>query len=506
MYLKLVNIMSSNPNKANSVAQENLNKIGKNVEIIRETQSVKGLNQLLWKPSQLYPDVKDDKVAFELTEKKDNQYSNHISAGTISNPKNRKNLMGLVDFDINPNKPLLNILDGARTYNVQSAIQSFQDDITKMYVNLPQNIKSDKNIQESFLSTAKLLENNFNSVNRRGDFYIKQTDEPLILQFILAHELAHISFKEKYDIQFKYVDKMQVPANSQSQKYLSNALLNLNRYLDSQGMQHEGANYSSTRDEIHSDVAGMFTVAYLGLKKGTTTEADLVRFFTQMGKLRENMNEGESPHRFGSHNSGLLFTTENINKVINLAKQNIKNPNMDSYSEVLNMTEDIFFDTIKRNGIILKRPLELDTPTVNAINSGKSGLNSITAYENSMLNANKVSRDTYKDCLNDYQNTAHNHSCLYYLNGAQKRVVDTNWDKRIDIKNLDDALKRGVSSGILGGVNQSTPENIEKQVSSIEANELTKFAELNNIHMRMTNQFGADIVELNRTGATVKFK
>lgn len=481
----------------------NLKLIASNVNEIRTTKDLAGMKGLLWKPSALHPDVKNDEVTFTLNEKLPEDIGNNIYASAVRNKPSDRHLVGRVDFDIDIHKPLLSILDGAKTYLLGSAFKSFQDDITKMYLDMPKSAQMDKQLQQSFLSTAKMMNRNYDELMKTGDFKFRQSDESMILHFILAHEMAHISFKEKHDINFQLMEKAKLPS-SQSQKYLSNALLNLNRYLDSEGMQHEGANYSSTRDEIHSDAAGVFTAAYLHLKKGNDT-SDIMRVFRDFGKLRNNLNNITSVHQVSTHESSVLFSEPYLQRVVGLAQQMVRNPSMDAKAAILDVTEDAFFDTLKKRGIIIKRPIELDSRTVNIINSGQSGMNSLTVYEKSMQGANMTSKETYENCHKNASNVYKN-SCLHYLNSAQKQAVDPDNDKRINQSNLDRALVDGVRKGVFPGVSGNDARTIESNISAVEAEALTRFAEMNNISIRTTNQIGGDFIHLDRNSAVVKFR
>lgn len=450
------------------------------------------IKSVLLTPQNLTPKAKPD-VKFNMPQKE--QYSQSIYGMTYRVGAFDSQLTPVIEFDMDKNKPVLSILNTARKQNLIAIIEKVSQNFATYFNNQPQNIKSDTVFIQSMRSTANKLDENVSRINQNGDFHFSEKDVPIFLNFLISHELAHLSFKDLFQINFDMVHNINVP---QEKRLLSNAILSINKGLD--GWKNEGgfnANYSVIRDEIHSDIAGMFTASYIALKDGSATESDLKRVFNNMAIVRKNGNLTASINGSSSHNTQYAYEPNVVNSVISLAKEAIGNPNTPVYNRVLEITENVFIHTLKRDGIVIKENTQI---TSNNVQNIQNHYNIKSVYTRNAERANKMGVEEFANCN---KASAYRDTCMYYTTGSQRQALDTDNNNSLDFNNLNKALEAAVNSGKLP--RPSAGMTIQDAYIAKEAEVLEFFAKNNGISIRTTNELGNDIIELKPNGAQIKF-
>lgn len=471
----------------------------------QEIKANKGFRSLVFSPKTLYPLANpDNHIVFKINNKAEVGLSDNFAARPQLSDENANFVTPAIVFDLNIEKnDLLHILAIAFVSYVKEHLLNIDHENALKFKKLPVSEQNDEILKKSYLSTEKQLQDNLNKVLKNGSYVLYSSDDNMLMNFLIGHELSHLSFKERSDIQFKYMDKAILPDKS-LQNYLNDALMNINA-LSNNKEQYLGANYKSTRDETHADVSGLYTMAYFALKYHDRTEKDIYRICNEIRKIRENLNFYTSVHAFGSHNSGLLFTPEYIKRIINIAKDNIQNPNDNVYEKILDVSEDVFFDTIKKDGIIFKQKKQVDSNFVKLMN--KIHLNSELAYQQMVENNGKNGGSNFDKCFNSFSGEAVRAFCTSKLNATQNLILDNNLDNKLDYTNYITALKDSVKKNLFPNVVfTNNVSELEKQIYQKEAKVLVDFAEKNHISIRMTNELDSDIIELKHDGFTFKFK
>ena len=116
-------------------------------------------------------------------------------------------LVPVINFDINFNKPLIEILEQDYSGYVQK-IRNFQSNMNTVYQSLTEysiHNKEDKVMKNDYLNGYKNAESNINQIiTNRPTF--KQEDEKHLLTFVIGHELAHLSFTERNYVRWDLMD------------------------------------------------------------------------------------------------------------------------------------------------------------------------------------------------------------------------------------------------------------------------------------------------------------
>lgn len=460
---------------ANQTQRElSLENIRKVVNEIRQISGNHQLEKLYFNP-KARNNYADKEIEFTLTEKMPNEYGNTITAGLESDEKQKK-LKAVVEFDYNIHKPLTHFFTESHIDIVHANLKEYQRLLKSQFAVEPE--RNNPLTQKAYQNASNKAVDNFNTVlEKEGEIKnsMNKSMDKNLLRFITAHELAHISFKERNDIQFQYMDKAQLAGIDKKQ--LNDAIYSINR--QTQRTQHQGANYMSTRDEIHSDIAGIY---YLGLSvyKNNENEAEMRKLIEGIAKIRHSNNISADQNRHSSHNSNELFKPENINKLLNMAKRDARNKhNPNIYNELLDMTEDIFFETLKKDGIVFISSVKVGQE----LEKGIDRLNTKDVYSSMIKRTNPIGAEKFDSCMKNIINPNFSNICTQYLNGNQLNAVDTNKDGRPDHKTTSSAIGQQAANY---QNNKITQEGINLQM----------FSNMNNIGVRATDNLGVDSVDI----------
>ena len=183
--------------------------------------------------------------------------------------------------------------------------------------------------------------------------------------------------------------------------------------------------------------------------------------------------------------------------MISLAKEAIGNPNTPVYNRVLEITENVFIHTLKRDGIVIKENTQI---TSNNVQNIQNHYNIKSIYTRNAERANKMGVEEFANCN---KASAYRDTCMYYTTGSQRQALDTDNNNSLDFNNLNKALEAAVNSGKLP--RPSAGMTIQDAYIAKEAEVLEFFAKNNGISIRTTNELGNDIIELKPNGAQIKF-
>lgn len=482
----------------NSIRDKNLKTIQSVVNEIRDNtknSQSNGIQSLFYKPENRNPFAKRD-IEFISNENQNNSEQLLSNIYTMHVPIDNKSqqLVPVINFDINFNKPLIEILEQDYSGYVQK-IRNFQSNINTIYKSLTEHSihnKEDKIMKNDYLNGYKNAESNINQIiTNRPTF--KQEDEKHLLTFVIGHELAHLSFTERNYVRWDLMDGMKNKMSLQEMNDLSSVIYSLNRGTNWKS-QHNGANYLSTRDEIHSDIAGLFLMTYLAMKNGEYNDTQFNHMFRNIGKMRTINNIANDLNGASTHNSNLVFQQSNFLAIKKLAQEQIANPNKPIDLEILKLTENIFFQTLKQDGIILKptnQNLQVSSELQKTIQTSPEKFDVAYIYEGLTHIRNEKSSLDFQTCLKDVVE-AYKNNCQALLQGNQLRAIDPDGDKIINFKNVDEAnISKGKSLGLTG-------KEVENKQIHNEAIIFSNFTKQNSINVRSENSYGDDTIDLSQ--------
>ena len=272
---------------------------------------------------------------------------------------------------------------------------------------------------------------------------------------------------------------------------LSSVFYSLNRNSNPKS-QHFGANYISSRDEMHSDIAGLFLMTYNAMKNGTYNEIKFNDIYRNIGKMRAINNIGGDLNGASTHNANIVFEPQNTQLIKQMARAQLSNPNLKIDHEILKLTENLFFQTLKRDGIIIK-PLNNNLLVTNEfqdnLKNNPNNFNIDYVYEGITARRNAESSAVFKQCMDEVL-PAYKNNCQATLLGNQVIAIDPDGDKIINFNSIMDAVnERGRKMGMDG---------IEAEKAQIrqEAKVLLDFVNINAINVRSENQYGDDTIDL----------
>ena len=417
-----------------------------------------------------------------------NIYTMHVPV----NDKDRE-LKPVINFDVNLNKPLIEILE--QDYDAyQNLIKRFQETIENNYKVSASNSaerRDDEIFKKDHQNSYLNAEYNINYIKNNQPTF-RAEDEKHLLTFVVGHELAHLSFKERNTIRWDLIDKNQMSNMTQKQmRDLSSVFYSLNRNSNPKS-QHFGANYISSRDEMHSDIAGLFLMTYNAMKNGTYNEIKFNDIYRNIGKMRAINNIGGDLNGASTHNANIVFEPQNTQLIKQMARAQLSNPNLKIDHEILKLTENLFFQTLKRDGIIIK-PLNNNLRVTNEfqdnLKNNPNNFNIDYVYEGITARRNAESSAVFKQCIDEVL-PAYKNNCQATLLGNQVIAIDPDGDKIINFNSIMDAVNaRGRKMGMDG---------IEAEKAQIrqEAKVLLDFVNINAINVRSENQYGDDTIDL----------
>ena len=417
-----------------------------------------------------------------------NIYTMHVPV----NNKDRE-LKPVINFDVNLNKPLTEVLEQDYA-GFENLIKGFQDSVERNYKASASNSaerREDQVFRKDHQNGYLNAEYNINFIkNNRPTF--KTEDEKHLLTFIVGHELAHLSFKERNNIRWDLIDQNQMSNMTQEQmRDLSSVFYSLNRNSNQQS-QHFGANYISSRDEIHSDIAGLFLMTYTAMKNGTYNEVKFNDMYRNLGKMRAINNISGDLNGASTHNASIVFEPKNVQIIKNMAAAQLANPNIRIDHEILKLTENLFFQTLKRDGIIIKplnNNLQVNNEFQTNLKNNPNNFNIDYVYEGITSIKNKEAANIFQQCISEVV-PAYQNNCQTALLGNQVLAIDPEGDKIINFNSIAAAVnERGRKMGMDG---------IEAEKAQIrqEGKVLLQFVNMNAINVRAENQYGDDTIDL----------
>lgn len=426
-------------------------------------------------------DIEDDKTIGNI-------YTMHVPVNNKS-----KELKPVINFDVDLNKPLTEVLE--QDYNgTQNRIKIFQKAVENDYkvsVSNSAQRRDDEIFKKDHQNSYLNAEYNINYIkNNRPTF--KTDDEKHLLTFVVGHELAHLSFKERNTIRWDLINQNKMSNMTQEQmRDLSSVFYSLNRNSDPNS-QHFGANYISSRDEMHSDIAGLFLMTYNAMKNGTYNEIKFNDIYRNIGKMRAINNISSDLNGASTHNTNIVFEPQNTQLIKQMAMAQLSNPNLKIDQEILKLTENLFFKTLKRDGIIIK-PLNDNLLVTNEfqenLKNNPDNFNIDRVYEGITTIRNAKSAEVFKQCVNDVV-PAYKNNCQATLLGNQVMAIDPDANKIINFNSITDAVnERGKKMGMDGN-------EAEKAQIRNEGKVLLEFVNMNAINVRAENQYGDDTIDL----------
>lgn len=411
-------------------------------------------------------------------------YSNSINV-SFQEDKVGQKLRGTVDIDVDMNQPFYNIYNLDLNSHVNK-IRKFKDELNNMF----QNNKLDETQTKGLKKIQEKLDNNIEILQLNNNIRFNENENKDLLIFSLSHELSHLSFNKKLKFDFGLMDGVKI---TESDKKLMNSVFQtINKSAHSK-QQYNGATYISMRDEIHSDTAGAFFLAYSKMKENRFNPDEFYNLMDKIGKLRYTQAIGNDINAIGSHKTDMVFSKENLDKIVNLAKNFNQSPNMDLKKSILSLSETAFFNTIKKDGIIIQAGINVD-------NLVKENIRDVALtsdiYQFQAKNENYALGEYYDSC-NSYfssKKSSYQEQCAIYLNGSQLSVVDKNSDSVMDYKTTSSAFE---------AVNKKEkPNQTENRMLKEEGDALERFVNINNIKSSATDALSNASIDMKKKNLT----
>lgn len=472
------------------IQKENLQTIQSVVNEVRNTVNHYGstVKDLFFNPKRRNPFSKDhvefvsDQRYFTDPTLLSSIYSTH------SNENEEKLLTPTINFDVNLNRPLLEV-GQANISGIEHKIKQFQMDLFNDYEMAKKESRFDNISQKVYSSAYQEAEQNLNWIKNNVPQF-KNSDTRDLLIFITGHELAHLSFKERNNPRFDYMDELKGKFSESEIQSLSSAFYSINRNTtNALKQQHNGANYLSTRDEIHSDLSGLFLLSLIQIKNNNFDEQKFKSFAKDLGKMREINNLSADLNGMSTHNSGKAFNDENLDFLISLAQKVADNPNqsVNVVYPILYKTENLFLETLKDKGLILKDTiysnLFISQEAVDILKKTDPDMEIRKIYANQVSSTNKVAEESYESCVKSVHKSYQN-NCSSILNGNQLKFVDKNNDKIMDFKTVSQAIKN------IGGYSA-----LNQQIQH-EADSIVKLVNIADIAVKVESNINDDTIDI----------
>lgn len=407
-----------------------------------------------------------------------NQSTNINARFTLS--KNPNKIQPTVRFHVAENHNMIDVVNQSLN-RMTNSLETFHGQLGQV---AKMNGLADRTMQLSYANAILNVEKSL-AILRSQQHPLKPEHESDFLFFTLAHELSHLSFAHRDKIEWGRMNGLNIPTHDYA--HLNSAFYTINRGADKGHIQHHGANLMSTRDEIHSDAAGIYALAYHQMKTQSFDKNKFDEFIQALGQFRHKNVVGSSSNYDSTHNSLALFQPKYIEQIVGMAAQNIKNPNSrPAYNELLNITENAFLETIKQYGVTFaENRLVIHDKFIESMR--QSDVSPVSyMYMSNLARTNPLAEKKFDECVKD-MNHGFKGSCTVYLNGNQRRVVDTNLDNRLE--------HTTVLSG-LTALNPSNPREQEKRLIAEEAFSFEKNMKLLNVDVKAVDTTGHATVNL----------
>lgn len=405
---------------------------------------------------------------------------------TMYTPTNNKSniLRPVVNFDVNLNKPLIEVVE-QNYQEYENKIKTYQQNVANAYYGLTAHSvhnKEDKIIEYDHANSINNAEFNLRFIKQNKPKF-HSNDEKHILTFVVGHELAHLSFKDRNEVKWEKIPQLAEKMNQNEMKDLSSVIYSLNRATDSKS-QHYGANYLSSRDEIHSDISGLFLMTYIAMKNGTFDDKKFNDIYQNLGKMREINNLSADVNGLSTHNSSIVFEKKNLQAIKDMATAQIKNPHIPIEDKILTLTENLFFNSLKQNGITIiptNDNLIVDKNLKNALKQNSEHFEVKNVYTAITTQRNIQSALDFNSCVKNVD-AAYKNNCQGLLQGNQLNIIDPDSDKIINSKSL----------------NQTSQDIINKTQQHIkrEADIFSNFVNTHSISVSMENRYGDNTINL----------
>lgn len=475
--------------------EQNLQTIQEVVNGIRTNMDNPQMHKVFFNPKSRNPYSKGP-IEYNLDEKLGRLPNQAIDIHAMFDiSRDGKSVRPIVNFDIDINRPLVDILRGngfsqeaIRLLNEYSAQVSEQKE---QYI---KKVEDDPVAQQSYQDALNRAAANQNAITRNPVSGFRNEHGKDLMNFIVGHELAHLSFPDRGNIRWDLMSNVRIADSDK--ELVTSALYSINRGSNDYNTQHFDANYMSVRDEIRSDIAGMFMMAHMAMKENRYDEFQMMTIANNIKQSRINHNIGSDINHASSHNTEVVFGRENINSILRLAKDFQKNPNLDIHNEIMKMTEMNFINTLKQDGIVLKTNYLVNRDLQNAL--GTTDQYSVAnIYARNVHNTNKKAEGLYDGCVATVQEGFKN-SCKEYLNGNQLSAVDVNNDKIIDYNTVSQAMQSRAAQ-----LNMDVESYVNKTITK-EGKALERFIDENQIDVWATGHIGNAVIDVDEQ--QLKFK
>ena len=474
----------------NNYREHNLQLIQQSVNDIKAHTNQPQIARLFFNPRGRNPNSSND-INYQLYEEKNRRQDipQNIYAMFIASDPNKTTLTPLINFDLDVNRDIREVMSNRD--GVERAIHNmnfYQNKVEGQRNQYYQNFRNDPIVNQYYQDAINRTNANKQIIlNSNPNF--RSQDEKHILTFVIGHELAHLSFADRNNIRWDLMTNMNGRLNKEEQDKLSSAFYSINRGSQAFKTQHSDANYMSTRDETHSDIAGLFMMAYVAMKNGNFNEIEFKNIARNIQQARIASNVSNDINRFGSHNTALVFNNENLNKIINIAREYQSNPNQTNvYDKVLEMTENLFLQTLQKDGLIFKAEHFVDTQFKNNLSNNPEMVVS-KVYQHNVMSNNKSAGEMFNGCVREVP-VAYRNNCTEYLNGHQVRAVDVNQDKIIDYQTIEQAMQAKASR------ENTSITQMENERVIQEGKVLEQFVNQNRIPTMATGNLGNAVIDV----------
>lgn len=475
---------------SDSLRSHNLNLIKSVVDDVRTTQKNPQMVNVFFNPKGRNP-LSEDEIEYALYEDMNRNPSSQQNIYALFNVKEQtpNKINPVVNFNIDVRRPIKDIFTNQEgTSESLQLMSKYTTSVTKQNAQFNDMFQKDEVVERYFNDALRRTHINRQNIINNNPTY-NDSNERDLLNFIVGHELAHLSFAKRNQIDWSLIQNINL--SPKDYEVLNSAFYSLNRGYYNYDTQHGDANYMSTRDEIHSDIAGLFMMANRALNNGTFNEINLMNLASQLGQSREKSNVGNDINGYGSHNSSIVFENNNIQKIFQLAKDFQRNPQLNINHEIMSLTENLFIQTLRNDGIIIKNDYFINSQVQRDLESNRNNEFSIAnVYAKRIHQTNQKAEEMYDGCRKEVL-PAYKNSCGDYLNGNQLQAVDSNNDKILDFDTVQNAL---INKSILEG---KTVKEMQEQTIRQEGEALERFINVNNLKTMTTGHIGTAVINLN---------
>lgn len=444
-----------------------------------------GLHEVFFNPRRREPLYKSE-VDFSLTEQYPSFYerkgNNIFALYKLLDGENTAT--PTVEFQLNVHKRISETLGSQHIEKAEAHVLEYQRELQRRLKTDPK--RNDPAVQAHYRYAYNLIDSNLKEIKRNMPPNLDDRDEKNLLRFILGHELAHLTNNHRDSVQWQYMDKANL--SGIDKEALSSAFYSLNRH--SKDEQHQGANYTSTRDEIRSDIAGLYMLAY-SVNKAGEPEGDMMRLIGNLGKMRYVNNISHDSSHASSHITEKVFQEPFLSRILNMARSDAKLGRSPTGldTRIQDMTEDIFFETLKEKGVVLRNYTGVDGNTENRMK--QEGYSVAESYTKQVKIAENIASRKFQECAPQMPQNFLG-QCSQYLMGHQNRLMDANKDGIPDSRNLERRLEQ-----IASQKGQSVPQMTGNMIRQ-EGENLERFIKNNNLKATETSDLDVPALDLNR--------